>query len=179
VETVRESLIIRPGFAGMIALVTLAMPQFLTGSSAMRWKLTSLGVRGFKILRNLDITGLGAVNLFVGKNNTGKTTVLEALLLYFSPDPRGLIFQLLTNREEFDLSRGRRISVNGSGSVDSGPMLAFDALFSGRPEITSMPGFCICPLPDPETGGLSVQFVWLQKIYVNEEIPVRYSVVQD
>ena len=145
----------------------------------MRWKLTSLGVRGFKILRNLDITGLGAVNLFVGKNNTGKTTVLEALLLYFSPDPRGLIFQLLTNREEFDLSRGRRISVNGSGSVDSGPMLAFDALFSGRPEITSMPGFCICPLPDPETGGLSVQFVWLQKIYVNEEIPVRYSVVQD
>jgi AAA15 family ATPase/GTPase len=45
----------------------------------MRGKLTSLGVRGFRALRNLEINGLGAVNLLVGKNNTGKTTVLEAL----------------------------------------------------------------------------------------------------
>jgi ABC-type branched-subunit amino acid transport system ATPase component len=145
----------------------------------MRGKLTSLGVRGFKALRNLEITGLGAVNLFVGKNNTGKTTVLEALQVYFSSDRRSIIFEMLTNREEFALSRGKRASINAGGAVDAGPTLAFEALFSGRPDIMSMPGFAIGPATDPQRDGVSVEFVWLQLIHVNEEIPVRYSVVRD
>jgi hypothetical protein len=145
----------------------------------MRGKLTSLGVLGFRALGNLEITGLEAVNLFVGKNNTGKTTVLEALQLYFSSDPRTIIYQLLTNREEFDLFRRRRIPVSGGGPLDRGPTLAFDALFSGRPDIMSMPGFSIGPLPNPQADGLSVKFVWLQKVDANEESPVRYSIVED
>jgi hypothetical protein len=145
----------------------------------MRRKLSSLGVRGFRALRNLEISGLGAVNLLVGRNNTGKTTVLEALQLYFSSDPRTVISQLLANREEFNLSRGKRIPFNSGSPVDAGPLLAFDSLFSGRPDIASMPGFSVGPLPDPEKDGISVQFVWLQKVYVSEEIPLRYTIVKD
>ena len=44
--------------------------------------LTSLRVQNFRGLSSLEITGLGRVNLLVGANNVGKTTVLEALSLY-------------------------------------------------------------------------------------------------
>jgi len=43
--------------------------------------LKSLTIRNFKCLRKLSFPTLKRVNLVAGKNNTGKTTVLEALLL--------------------------------------------------------------------------------------------------
>jgi predicted ATPase len=39
----------------------------------------SLHIRGFRAFEDLQLTGLGRVNLLVGENNIGKTTVLEAL----------------------------------------------------------------------------------------------------
>ncbi len=39
----------------------------------------SLHIRGFRAFEDLQLTGLGRVNLLVGKNNVGKTTVLEAI----------------------------------------------------------------------------------------------------
>ncbi|HEX4420405.1 MAG TPA: AAA family ATPase [Kofleriaceae bacterium] len=41
--------------------------------------LRNLRISGFRGLRELSMTGLGRVNLFVGTNNCGKTTVLEAI----------------------------------------------------------------------------------------------------
>lgn len=41
--------------------------------------LTSLRVTGFRNFSSLALEGLTRVNLLVGKNNTGKTSVLEAL----------------------------------------------------------------------------------------------------
>lgn len=46
--------------------------------------LPSLHVRGFRAFRDLQIPQLGRVNLVVGKNNVGKTSLLEALKLYAS-----------------------------------------------------------------------------------------------
>lgn len=120
-------------------------------------KLVSFGVRGFRVLNHLDITGLGSVNLFVGKNNTGKTTVLEALRVFFSADPRLRIFNLLAAREEFSLSR--KVRVSGFNQADLGPAVSFEALFSGRPDLISTPEFSLGPLPDPAKGGLTVRFV--------------------
>ena len=144
----------------------------------MPGKLTSFGVQGFRVLGRLEIAGLGAVNLFVGKNNTGKTTVLEALQLYFSSDPRAGIVRLLTGREEFSLSRAKRV-LDGGNATDAGPVLSFEALFSGRPDMTSMPAFSIGPLPDPQKNGLSVRFVWLRRDYIDEATPVIHSIVKD
>src|SRR5216683_551812 len=46
--------------------------------------LNSLEVRNFRTFRDLKIEHLGRVNLLVGKNNVGKTSLLEAIRLYAS-----------------------------------------------------------------------------------------------
>lgn len=46
--------------------------------------LNSLEVRNFRAFRDLKIEHLGRVNLLVGKNNVGKTSLLEAIQLYAS-----------------------------------------------------------------------------------------------
>lgn len=47
------------------------------------WK--SLNIERFRRLENLRLDGLGAVNILVGKNNSGKTSVLEALAVMSDP----------------------------------------------------------------------------------------------
>lgn len=62
--------------------------------------LNSLEIRNFRNLKELKINSLGQVNLFTGKNNTGKSTILEALSLYASKGDLNLIYQLLDERGE-------------------------------------------------------------------------------
>ncbi|NOK20621.1 AAA family ATPase [Corallococcus carmarthensis] len=44
--------------------------------------LPSFRIQGFRAFRDLEIPRLGRVNLIVGKNNVGKTTLLEAIKVY-------------------------------------------------------------------------------------------------
>lgn len=46
--------------------------------------LSSLQIQNFRALKNLKIKKLGRVNLIVGENNSGKSSVLEALRIYAS-----------------------------------------------------------------------------------------------
>ena len=46
--------------------------------------LSSLKIRNFRTFSHLFIERLGRVNLILGKNNVGKTTLLEALFIYGS-----------------------------------------------------------------------------------------------
>ena len=41
-----------------------------------------LHIQGFRGIKDLKIPKLGRVTLITGKNNTGKTSILEALRLY-------------------------------------------------------------------------------------------------
>lgn len=43
--------------------------------------LQSVHIRNFRGLKDLEIKGLGRINLFAGRNNSGKTALLEALSL--------------------------------------------------------------------------------------------------
>lgn len=53
--------------------------------------LTSLHVSGFRDLRELEVQRLGPVNLFVGANNSGKTSLLEAVEIFLGRgEPRSL-----------------------------------------------------------------------------------------
>ena len=47
-------------------------------------------VRNFRGLRKLDISSLERVNLIAGKNNVGKTALLEALFLHTTPNQPGI-----------------------------------------------------------------------------------------
>jgi energy-coupling factor transporter ATP-binding protein EcfA2 len=47
--------------------------------------LESVTIDGFRGLRNLTLEGLGPVNILVGENNSGKTSVLEALSILCHP----------------------------------------------------------------------------------------------
>ena len=143
----------------------------------MSAKLNSFGVRGFRALKSLNIEALGSVNLFVGKNNTGKTTVLEALRIYLSSDPRLRIFNLLTVREEFNFPR--RIRTSGLSLGDNTAALSFEALFSGRQEIGLNSEFRFGEIGELPDHGLAVKFAWLRREEANEEYGVRYHLVEN
>lgn len=65
--------------------------------------LNSLEIKNFRAFRHLQIERLGRVNLIVGKNNVGKTCLLEALWLYASRGEPTVMQQLLASRNELAL----------------------------------------------------------------------------
>jgi hypothetical protein len=68
--------------------------------------IPSLHISGFKLFRDLDLSKLGSLNLFVGKNNTGKTCLLEAVELYASSSPWDIL--RVGSRREPDVVQKRR-----------------------------------------------------------------------
>ncbi len=63
--------------------------------------LNSLEVRNFRTFRDLKIEHLGRINLLVGKNNVGKTSLLEAIRLYASrASTPAFIWEIMSARYE-------------------------------------------------------------------------------
>src|SRR5208337_1669086 len=66
--------------------------------------IPSLHISGFKLFRDLELPKLGSLNLFVGKNNTGKTCLLEAVELYSSSSPWDIL-RVASRREPDGVQR--------------------------------------------------------------------------
>lgn len=90
--------------------------------------LERLNVKHFKNIRNLENQHLARVNLITGKNNVGKSTVLEALIIWASKANLEWINRLLRERDElyffdndFDKTdpRDRRNNIDGVKSLSS------------------------------------------------------------
>src|SRR5258707_11889142 len=62
--------------------------------------LESLEIQNFRGFKHLQIEKLGRVNLIVGKNNVGKTALLEALHLYTHKGGSRLVWEMLQERDE-------------------------------------------------------------------------------
>lgn len=45
--------------------------------------ITSLQIENFRGIKKLNLSNLGQINVIAGKNNAGKSSVLEALSLFF------------------------------------------------------------------------------------------------
>lgn len=61
----------------------------LGGPMTERKQFDSLAIRGFRGLTDIDISGLGEVNIVLGANDVGKTSMLEAIFLIANPlEPR-------------------------------------------------------------------------------------------
>ncbi|WNG30803.1 ATP-binding protein [Cystobacter fuscus] len=66
------------------------------------YPLPSLHIQGFRAFKDLRLEHLGRVNLIVGKNNVGKSTLLEAIALYASGSSAlHELVNLLRARQEF------------------------------------------------------------------------------
>jgi AAA15 family ATPase/GTPase len=62
--------------------------------------LDTLYIKNYRNLKEIRINSLGRVNLFTGKNNTGKSTILEAIAIYASKGDFNIINQILRERGE-------------------------------------------------------------------------------
>lgn len=60
----------------------------------------SLEIAGFRALADLKIEGLGRVNLVTGKNNSGKSTLLEAIRILATGGALRTLYDILNYREE-------------------------------------------------------------------------------
>jgi AAA15 family ATPase/GTPase len=100
--------------------------------------LDSLEIKGYRCFEHLTIGKLGRVNLIVGKNNVGKTALLEALWIYANRGNLNLLFNLIDLREE----------VPTSGMVFGAENFSYTSrdvrhLFYNRPHVNSLPLFSI------------------------------------
>lgn len=60
-----------------------------------------LHIRNFRLFEDLQLKGLKQVNLFAGKNNTGKTFLLEALRIWAAQGDPTVINHQLAQRGQF------------------------------------------------------------------------------
>ena len=77
--------------------------------------LPSFEVENFRTFSHLQIPHLGGVNLIVGRNNVGKTMLLEALRLYACGGYPSAIASLLVGHDE--VFGGRPVSIGASAST--------------------------------------------------------------
>ena len=73
------------------------------------------GYRGFS---HYEMSGLGRINLLVGKNNSGKTSVLEALYFLSSGGDPYAIWQLCARRGERIVVDSRDLRYAGADEID-------------------------------------------------------------
>lgn len=69
--------------------------------------ITKLDIENFKDLNTLKINNLSQVTLISGKNNIGKTSILEAIILLLNNNQSSAIVPFLANREIKDFSVNR------------------------------------------------------------------------
>lgn len=92
--------------------------------------ISTLHIRHFKNLEDLNISELSRINLISGKNNVGKTSLLEAIRLYISD------YQLI----EILNGRGEILPTSYKGSTDDlvkGNMVALASFFPNRNSIVN------------------------------------------
>src|SRR5262249_22394703 len=63
--------------------------------------LNSLLINNFRLFKHLKVDSLSQVNLFVGKNNTGKSCLLEAIQLYASNANVGVMLDIVSARDGY------------------------------------------------------------------------------
>jgi AAA15 family ATPase/GTPase len=61
-------------------------------------KLSSLSIQNFKLFQDFHLEDLKRINLFAGKNNTGKTALLEAIRIWAAQEDLSVIRSILEQR---------------------------------------------------------------------------------
>ena len=125
--------------------------------------LDSLHVKNFRCLEDFQVSKLGRVNLIVGKNNSGKSTVLEALRLYAGNAQPALLEAIAVEHDE---------KVR-AGEIDPGAfdqVLPFQDFFTGRAfPATDGVGISIGSMTVPDEV-LSIEHVYMLETEFEEQV---------
>jgi hypothetical protein len=120
-------------------------------------KIATLAIEHFRALRQLKIEGLGRINLITGRNNTGKSSVLEALRILAADASPSVILNILRYREEDvgDTEDPNRL-------IDTEGLFLMSGLFHGFPQVSDS----LEPIVIESIGGqrpmrLTMQVEWL------------------
>lgn len=87
--------------------------------------LGSLRVRNFRMLKDFEVGPLGRVNLIVGQNNSGKSTVLEALRIMAANGHPSVL-------EQIALEHGEKTLFRRQAGLDELLDLPYHDFFTGR-----------------------------------------------
>lgn len=110
----------------------------------------NLEIRDFRAFDYLAIEQLGHVNLIIGKNNLGKSTLLEALKLRASLGSPDVIREILEGRDEPCERQGGRI-----------PEPLVHSLFHGRPQLENIASSIQIGRVNAPDSALTISLTWL------------------
>jgi hypothetical protein len=99
----------------------------------MKVRIATLTIERFRSLRQLKLEALGRVNLITGRNNTGKSSILEALRILASDASPPVLSSILRYREE-DIGEGEETG----RPVDAESLSQLGNLFTGFPQISEI-----------------------------------------
>lgn len=88
--------------------------------------LDRLSVKNFRSLNDLTIEGLGRVNVFVGRNNSGKSTILDAIELLVASNKFEVLRKQADKHGELDDDRSRERDFTFIENFFSGRLLPRD-----------------------------------------------------
>lgn len=94
--------------------------------------LDSLEIKGYRCFEHLTIEKLGRVNLIVGKNNVGKTALLEALRIYANHRDSGVIQDIIFERNESSVKNNLSLESSKESSFAARNLLFNRPVFLGK-----------------------------------------------
>jgi predicted ATP-dependent endonuclease of OLD family len=130
--------------------------------------LDSLRIKNFRCLEDFRVERLGRLNLIVGGNNSGKSTVLEALRIYAGNANRLLLVDLARSHDE--TSRPSPAPIDAADAEADAPLQDF---FTGR-RFPTAPGVAIeigTLAEQDQPLRLQLQFQQIEDVVVEEEQP--------
>jgi predicted ATP-dependent endonuclease of OLD family len=127
----------------------------------MTKNLENITIHKFRGLRDLELQNLGYINLLVGINNSGKTSVLEALSIYCHPLDLGVWISTSRQREQdYRVSRIPFIDTL-QGLFTRNPLLEKNKVVSGSMVISSQGAFAV--------NRMKATYTRLEEILINEQ----------
>lgn len=96
-------------------------------------KIKKLVIKNYKLIRDIVIPLNPDINIFVGENDAGKSTILEALSILTTGKLNGFAFERQLKANLFNsIIRQEYIAAISSGQSPTPPRIVFEAYFDGN-----------------------------------------------
>lgn len=117
--------------------------------------LEDLRIEGYRLFQDITLPTLGRVNLVTGRNNTGKSALLEAVRLYAQAGASQTIGEIMDSRDELALLSDTR----GEIAPDWRRVGIRNLFFGRREDLEDVPPIRISTARRPEDA-LEISFAW-------------------